>query len=92
MVDQRQVDLGDLADGLEFTRPKKRHGGHHHAARPQYREPAGDQIGIVRAAQQHSIPGNQAEVVGQGGGDAVGAGQKVCIGPDRSPAGLRLRG
>ena len=39
--------------------------------------------GLFGPRNRHSIPGNQAEVVGQGGGDAVGAGQKVCIGPDR---------
>jgi hypothetical protein len=71
--------LGD--DMLEFLGAQQRHGRRGDSADFHHREPAGRHHRVVRRAQQHAIAGDDAELIDQHVGDAVGLLLQVGIGP-----------
>ena len=58
-----------------------RHRGHGNAAGFQHREPAGGHLRVVGSAQQHTIAGDDAEILHQYPRNPVGLRQQVGIGP-----------
>ena len=70
---QHRIDAGLVDDLGQFARAQQRHGRHRDAAGLDHREDAGGHGRIVRAAQQHAVAADQAEVAPQHVGDAVDA-------------------
>ena len=86
VIAERQVHPGDAADRGQFAGPQQGHRGDHDPARLDHAQPAGRQPGVVRAAQQHPVPGHHAQLIGEHPGHLVGAAQQVAVAP-----GLALR-
>jgi hypothetical protein len=66
---------------LEFLGAQQRHGRRGDSADFHHREPAGRHHRVVRRAQEHAIAGDDAELIDQHVGDAVGLLLQVGIGP-----------
>ena len=81
VVTQREVDPCDLVDVGQLPRAKHGHGGHDHSTRLEDSEPAGDQPGSVRSAQQHPVARLHAQLRGQQVRDPVGRAQQLPIAP-----------
>jgi hypothetical protein len=75
----RDLRLGDHV--LEFLGAQQRHGRRGDSADFHHREPAGGHHRVVRRAQEHAIAGDDAELIDQHVGDAVGLLLQVGVGP-----------
>ena len=61
------------------------------AAGLEHGEPAADQPGVVRPAQQHPVARHEAEVGDEHVRDPVGAGEQVAVGPVGAVGGEEAR-
>ena len=78
---QHGVDLGLGENGRQLARAQQRHGGHGDAAGLQHGQQAGGHHGRIRAAQQHAVAGDQAQVGAQHVGDAVDVPRQLGVAP-----------
>ena len=80
-VAERKTRTHLVDDGADLAATQKRHGGDAYAARLGDREPAGDQHGRVRPAQQNPVAGHEAAGVAQEARDPVDPPSQFRIGP-----------
>lgn len=90
-VAQRVPHLGDLAHGPQLVRALLGQHGDGDRARLQHRQPAGGQPRCGRAAQQHPVAGNDAEVIGEHMGEPVHPGPQCAVRPCVAGRGVEHR-